>query len=41
LNGGLEGRVILRRTSSQKQRGHWQNNSILLRETLYGAVCPG
>ena len=41
LNGGVLGRVILSRTSSQKQRGHCIYNSILERETLKGAVCPG
>src|ERR1700743_839672 len=41
LNGGELGRVILSRTSNQKQRGHCMYSSILLRLTLNGAVCPG
>ena len=40
-NGGLLGRVILSRTSSQKQRGHCMKSSILERDTLKGAACPG
>jgi len=35
-NGGLDGRLIFSRASSQKQRGHWMNSSILLRLSLYG-----
>jgi hypothetical protein len=41
LNGGDDGWDIFRRTSNQKQRGHCEYSSILLRDTLNGAVCPG
>lgn len=41
LNGGLFGLVIFKRTSSQKQRWHCIKSSILEREILNGAVCPG